>query len=189
MKDETAMDEQFLTEVLKAVLEHEQQTQKFMNSIEAQRKEDASQIEKQLKYNERLIGSFEKMYSNIRIDAPKPDLSEMVSLMDKGFEKVKATAAARPHIQRTLQVNLFPEYHSKEYFKLVYRRLLFWLYLTMLSFLGYHFATDALNTYRAKQYNKEGNAHIEAWDNVYKTASKKTKASMSVALQQAERDH
>ena len=57
-KDETTMDEQSLTEVLKAVLEHEQQTQKFMNSMEAQRKADAGQIEKLLQHNEQLIGSF-----------------------------------------------------------------------------------------------------------------------------------
>ena len=108
--------------------------------------------------------------------------------MDKGFENVKAAVGARPHIQRSLQVNLFPEYHSKEYFKLVYGRLLFWVYMVVFSILGYHFATDALDAYRAGQYNKEGNAHIEAWDNVYKAASKKTKASMSEALQQAERN-
>ena len=62
-KDEIAMDEQSFTEVLKSILEHEDQTQKFMNGIEAQRKQDAGQIEKLLKHNEQLIGSFEKKYS------------------------------------------------------------------------------------------------------------------------------
>lgn len=185
-KDETTMDEQSLTEVLKAVLEHEQQTQKFMNGIEAQRKEDAGQIEKQLKYNEQLIGNFENKYSNIHVDAPKPDLSEVNAIMVKGLENVKAAVEARPN--RKFQVILFPEYHSKEYFKLVYGRLLFWWYMFMLSFLGYNMAKDALNSYRANQYNKEGNAHIQAWDNVYKAASKKTKASMSEVLQLAEKN-
>ena len=185
-KDETTMDEQSLTEVLKAVLEHEQQTQKFMNGIEAQRKEDAGQIEKQLKYNEQLIGNFENKYSNIHVDAPKPDLSEVNAIMVKGLENVKAAVEARPN--RKFQVILFPEYHSKEYFKLVYGRLLFWWYMFMLSFLGYNMAKAALNSYRAPQYNKEGNAHIQAWDNVYKAASKKTKASMSEVLQLAEKN-
>lgn len=180
------MDELSLTEVLKAVLEHEQQTQKFMNSIDAQQKENATRIKEQLMYNEQLIGNFEKKYSNIHIDAPKPDLSEMIVVMDKGFENVKAAVAARPHIQRKFQVNLFPEYHSKEYFKLIYGRLLFWLYVAVLSILGYNLAKDALNAYRANQYNKEGNAHIQAWDKFYKAAGKKTKASMSELLQQAE---
>lgn len=180
------MDEQSLTEVLKALLEHEQQTQKFINGMEVRRKEDAGQIEKLLKHNEQLIGNFEKKYSDIRIDAPKPDLSEVNALMDKGFENVKAAVYARPN--RKFQVILFPEYHSKEYFKLVYGRLLFWWYMFILSFLGYNMAKDALNSYRANQYNKEGNAHIQAWDNVYKTASKKTKASMSKVLQLAEKN-
>jgi hypothetical protein len=185
-KDETTMDEQSLTEVLKAVLEHEQQTQKFMNGMEAQRKEGAGQIEKLLKYNELLIGSFEKKYSDIPIDAPKPDLSEVNAIIAKGFENVKAAVDARPN--RKFQVSLFPEYHSKEYFKLVYGRLLFWWYMFMLSILGYNISKDALNAYRANQYNKENNAHIHAWDNVYKAASKKTKASMSKVLQQAEKN-
>jgi hypothetical protein len=185
-KDETTMDELSLTEVLKAVLEHEQQTQKFMNSMEAQRKADAGQIEKLFKHNEQLIGSFEKKYSNIQVDAPKPDLSDVISVMDKGFENVKAVVHARPN--RKFQVILFPEYHSKDYFKLVYGRLLFWWYMFILSFLGYNMAKDALNAYRANQYNKEGNAHIQAWDNVYKAANKKTKASMSQELQQAEKN-
>lgn len=185
-KDETTMDELSLTEVLKAVLEHEQQTQKFMNGMEAQRKNDAGQIEKLLKHNEELIGNFEKKYSNIHVDAPKPDLSELNAIIDKGFENVKATVHARPN--RKFQVILFPEYHSKEYFKLVYGRLLFWWYMFALSFLGYYMAKDALNAYRANQYNKEGNAHIEAWDNFYKAASKKTKAAMSEELQKAEKN-
>ncbi|WP_259069935.1 hypothetical protein HDF24_25140 [Mucilaginibacter sp. X4EP1] len=185
-KDEMAMDEQSFTEVLKTILEHEDQTQKFMNGMEAQRKQDAGQVEKLLKHNEQLIGSFEKKYSNIHVDAPKPDLSEVNATMDKGFENVKAAVYAHPN--RKFQVILFPEYHSKEYFKLVYGRLLFWWYMFILSFLGYNMAKDALNAYRANQYNKEGNAHIEAWDNVYKAASKKTKASMSEVLQQAEKN-
>ena len=183
-KDETTMDEQSLTEVLKAVLEHEQQTQKFMNGMEAQRKEDAGQIEKQLKYNEQLIGSFEKKYSDIHVDAPKPDLSEVNAIIDKGFENVKAAVHARPN--RKFQVILFPEYHSKEYFKLVYGRLLFWLYMAMFSILGYNMATDALNAYRANQYNKEGNAHIHAWNKLYQIAGKKNQAIMSKLLDDAE---
>jgi hypothetical protein len=185
-KDEMALDEQSFTEVLKSILEHEDQTQKFMNGVEVQRKQDAGQIEKLLKYIEQLIGSFEKKYSNIHVDAPKPDLSEVNAIMDKGFENVKAAVHARPN--RKFQVILFPEYHSNEYFKLVYGRVLFWWYMFILSFLGYNIAKDALNAYRANQYNREGNAHIQAWDNVYKAASKKTKASMSEVLQLAEKN-
>ena len=177
------MDEQSLTEVLKAVLEHEQQTQKFMNGMEAQRKEDAEQIEKLLKHNEQLIGSFEKKYSDIHIDAPKPDLSEVNAVMDKGFENVKAAVYARPN--RKFQVILFPEYHSKEYFKLVYGRLLFWWYMAMLSILGYNMATDALNAYRANQYNDEGNAHIKAWNTIYKNMGPKNRGLMDKALADA----
>jgi pimeloyl-CoA synthetase len=74
-QEETPMDEITLTEMLKELFLHNKQMQDFM-SVQKERLDEKDRIiEAGKKQTERLINSFETKFSNIQVQAPKPDLS------------------------------------------------------------------------------------------------------------------
>jgi len=169
------MDEQSIVTVLKEMLGQDIKTQQFMETEkEALQKRDL------------LLEQVVQRLENIKVEAPKPNLSEVIGAINNGYEKIAAAIEKRPKpIQRLWRIYLFPENNTREYYRMVFGRLFFWgLMLIIVIYVG-TFINKGIDAYQANQYNKEGNACIAAWNEIYAQSGKLQRKKMSNALTKA----
>jgi hypothetical protein len=177
-KQEMEMDEQSIVTVLKEMLGQDIKTQQFMETEkEALQKRDL------------LLEQVAQRIESIKVEAPKPDLSEVIAAIDNGYQKIAAAIEKRPKpIERFWRIYLFPENNVREYYRMVFGRLFFWtLMFTVVIYIG-GFINKGIDAYQANQYNKEGNASIAAWNEIYAQAGKSQREKMTNALTKAKHD-
>jgi len=133
------MDDVTLTEMLKEIFEHNRQVQEFMDSQKEKLDEKDKVIADYQNQMEILITGFEVKYSNIRVDAPKPDLTTVNQALNSGLQMINQTIENGPKpIIRQFRLTLFPEQvRSAEYYSVMLTRLIFGILGIMLLVLGY----------------------------------------------------
>jgi len=169
------IDEQSIVTVLKEMLGQDIKTQQFMETQkEALQKRDM------------LLEQIAQQIMNIKVEVPKPELSEVIVAIDDGYQKITTAIEKRPKpIERFWRIYLFPENNVREYYRMVFGRLFFWgLMFTIVIYVG-GFINKGMDAYQAKQYNKEGNACIAAWNEIYAQSGKLQRQKMSSALTKA----
>jgi hypothetical protein len=172
---EIEMDEQSLIAVLKDMLEQHVKTQQFM---ETQKEE--------LQKKDLKIEQLVQQIKNIKLEAPKPDLSGVIGVIEKGYQNIIAAIEKRPKpIQRSLRILLFPETNAREYYRLVFGRLFFWGLIFTIVIYAASFINKSIDAYQAHQCNKDGNTSISAWEDLYQHSGKARKREMDKALEKA----
>ncbi|SDE44432.1 hypothetical protein SAMN05216464_106158 [Mucilaginibacter pineti] len=176
---EIEMDEQSLISVLKDMLEQDIKTQQFMET-------QKDELQKRDLKIEQLVLQIE----NIRVEAPKPDLSEMVAAIDSGYQNIVSAIEKRPKpIQRSWRILLFPETNAREYYRIVFSRFFFWgLIFTIVIYVA-SFINKSIDAYQAHQYNKDGNICISAWYDLYRQSGKAQRKEMDKALKRAAKEN
>ncbi|RKR81823.1 hypothetical protein BDD43_1980 [Mucilaginibacter gracilis] len=129
------MDEITLTEMLKEIFEHNKQVQEF---IEKQQEKDKI-INAYQQQTELLIESFNTKFSNIKVDAPKPDISSVNQALTNGLQVINQTIAKGPKpVERVFRLTLFPEQvRNAEYYGIMLTRLILGVLGIMALILGY----------------------------------------------------
>ena len=136
---EMPMDEITLTEMLKEIFEHNRQVQEFMDSQKEKLDEKDKVIADYQNQMEILITDFEVKYSNITVEAPKPDLTSVNQTLNSGLQIINQTIEKGPKpIVRQFRLTLFPDQvRSAEYYSVMLTRLILGILGVMLLILGY----------------------------------------------------
>jgi hypothetical protein len=136
-QEETPMDEITLTEMLKEVFLHNKQMQDFMVMQKEKLDEKDQIIEISKKQTERLINSFETKFSNIQVQAPKPDLSAVNQILASSLLTINQTIEKGPKpVTKQIKFQIFPEQmRSPEYYKIMVWGILGFVFLIMVYLL------------------------------------------------------
>jgi hypothetical protein len=123
---EMSMDEITLTEMLKEIFEHNKQVQEFIDLQKEKLEEKDKTISAYQQQTEILIESFYTKFSNIKVDAPKPDISGVNQVLTNGLQIINQTIEKGPKpIVRQLRLTLFPEQiRNAEYYGIMLTRLI-----------------------------------------------------------------
>ena len=80
------------------------------------------------------VDSFEQKLLNLKITAPATNMAPITTTISQGLEKIKNTIEAQPKsITRQFRILLFPEYGAREYYGLVFGRLLMWIFFIFIA--------------------------------------------------------
>jgi hypothetical protein len=136
-QEDTPMDEVTLTEMLKEIFLHNKQMQKFIDLQKEKLDEKNRIIETGKKQTERLIDSFETKFSNIQVQAPKPDLSVVNQTLASSLLTINQTIEKGPKpVTKQIKLQIFPEQmRSPEYYKIMVLGLLGFVLLIMVYLL------------------------------------------------------
>lgn len=136
-QEETPMDDITLTEMLKEVFLHNKQMQDFMSMQKEKLDEKDRIIETGKKQTERLINSFEAKFSNIQVQAPKPDLSMVNQTLASSLLTINQTIEKGPKpVTKQIRLQIFPEQmRSPEYYKIMVWGVLGFVFLIMVYLL------------------------------------------------------
>ncbi len=99
----------------------------------------------------------------------------------KEVAKLKQTIEAQPKtIKKEHRILLFPEYNVHEYYRLVFGRLFFWLFVILLSTYLFVLGKEAIQSwYTVHSQEKELNECKIVWQELYKTLHEKEKKQKS----------
>ena len=136
-QEETPMDEITLTEMLKEIFLHNKQMQNFIDLQKENLNEKDRIIEAGKKQTDRLISNFETKFSNIQVQAPKPDLSVVNQTLASGLLTINQTIEKGPKpVTKQIRFQIFPEQmRSPEYYKIMVLGILGFVLLIMVYLL------------------------------------------------------
>ena len=136
---EMSMDEITLTEMLKEIFEHNKQVQEFVEMQKEKLEQNDKIISAYQQQTEILIESFNTKFSNIKVDAPKPDISGVNQALNNGLQIINQTIEKGPKpIVRQLRLTLFPEQiRNAEYYGIMLTRLILGVLGLMALIFGY----------------------------------------------------
>jgi hypothetical protein len=136
---EMSMDEITLTEMLKEIFEHNKQVQEFVEMQKEKLEEKDKIIAAYQQQTELLIENFNTKFSNIKVDAPNPDISGVNQVLTNGLQIINQTIDKGPKpVIRQLRLTLFPEQvRNAEYYGIMLTRLILGILGVMALIFGY----------------------------------------------------
>jgi hypothetical protein len=134
-----SMDEITLTEMLKEIFEHNKQVQEFVEMQKEKLEEKDKKIGAYQQQTELLIESFHAKFSNIKVDAPKPDISGVSQALSNGLQIINQTIEKGPKpVERVFRFTLFPEQvRNADYYGIMLTRLILGVLGIMALIFGY----------------------------------------------------
>ncbi len=80
------------------------------------------------------VDSYEQKLLNLKVTAPATNMVPVTTTIMQGLDKIKNTIEAQPKsITRQFRILLFPEYGAREYYGLVFGRLLMWMFFILIA--------------------------------------------------------
>lgn len=80
------------------------------------------------------IESFDGKLSSIKIEIPEADLLPVQHQLESRLKRIEKLIEDQPkNITHKKQILLFPEYGAREYYKLFFGRVLFWILLVLVA--------------------------------------------------------
>jgi hypothetical protein len=80
------------------------------------------------------VDDFELKLTNIKVIAPATDLEPITSAVHEQLFRIVGIIEEQPiSIIRNFRILLFPEHGAREYYKLVFGRLLFWMMIFLIA--------------------------------------------------------
>src|ERR1700754_2637314 len=107
---EMSMDDITLTEMLKEIFEHNKQMEAFMEVQKEKLDEKDKVIAAHQNQVKLLITNFDVKFSNIKVEAPKPDLTAVNQVLTNQLQIINQTIDEGPKpVERIFRLTLFPE--------------------------------------------------------------------------------
>ena len=89
------------------------------------------------------LSSIEKKLGNNKITEPYINTQHLERIIFLGMEKINVRIDQKPApVRREFRILLFPEYNTKEYYRIVFGRILFWLVLLVIAKYLYLLANE-----------------------------------------------
>ena len=114
----------------------------------------------------RLISIEKKLESK---DALKTlmNTGRLEQIISTGIDNISAMIDRRPEkVRREFRVLLFPEHNTKEYYRVVFGRIIFWLVILVIAKYSYLLGSEWIT----KDY--ENQKYKKSWENLYKHQEK-----------------
>jgi hypothetical protein len=168
-----SMDELTLKEILAEQIEESKATRKYI-----------TKLEQSIAYRDRVIKDllvhFEQKSSNLKVEIPKPDLSEVSATLDTKLTNIQQAAERKPvSVTRQFRLLLFPETNTEHYYKIIFGRILPWLVIVLISTYLFSLGSDWLNNQQAIELQEiETNISARAWSKLYDKANKRDKKKL-----------
>jgi hypothetical protein len=161
---ETEILQTVLTEVLEELKELKQQVTKLMAVV-------ADLTNK--------VDDFELKLSNIKVSAPPTNLEPITSTLKEGIFRLQGIIGGQPKsITRNIRVLLFPE-HDREYYRIVFGRLLFWMMIFLMSTYLFSVGKQFIDSNTAVRYKEaESYQYRKAWIYLYNNSKKTVRGKM-----------
>lgn len=171
--NELSMDELTLKEILTEQLQENKAVRKFMEELRQHIREKDDFIED-------MFATFEHEYSNLKVFAPEPDLSEVKAEIDLRLSAIQEAVEKKPiPVTRQFRLLLFPETNTAYYYKLTLGRILPWLVAILAVTYLYSLGQDWLGRWQTvREKEIETNISARAWDSLYKKADAKDKKAL-----------
>ncbi len=139
------MEQDLIETVLSEILEEQKQTN-LLN------RENTQAL---LEQSKRLNAIEKKLESKPLV--PVADTKQIEHVIAEGINKITAIAAAEPRqVIHQKRILFFPEYNAKEYYKIVFGRVLGWLILLVIATYCFMLGKDFLAAYQEKNMYREG---------------------------------
>lgn len=120
----------------------------------------------------RLIAIQKKLESK---DEKKPvvDIRPLEQTMAKGINNISAMIDKRPEkLNREFRILLFPEHNTKEYYRIVFGRIISWLVILVIAKYFYLLGSEWISQ------NNEDQKYKKAWNNLYQKQGKANQKMM-----------
>ena len=128
------MEKEILETVLLELLE---ETKKVNILIEEQNKE--------IRGLKTAFSDFNRKLTEIKVSAPPPDILPLTKIVTEGISRVQKIVAAQPkQVRHEKRILFFPEWNQKEYYKIIFGRILFWLLCLIIATYCYFLCRDYL---------------------------------------------
>jgi len=89
------------------------------------------------------LSSIEKKLGNNKITEPYINTQHLERIIFLGMEKINARIDQKPApVRREFRILLFPEYNTREYYRIVFGRIIFWLVLLVIAKYFYLLANE-----------------------------------------------
>jgi len=117
--------------------------------------------------NKNRLISIEKKLENKEVIRPVMDTRSLDQTISKAMDSISAKIDRQPEkVRREFRVLLFPEHNTKEYYRLVFGRIIFWLVILVIAKYAYLLGSEWIT----KEY--ENQKYKKAWENLYKHQGK-----------------
>ena len=103
---------------------------------------------KELQELKTLISDFDSKLTEIKVTAPKPDTLPLTIIVEGGINSIKKIVESQPkQVLHEKRVLFFPEWNQKEYYKIIFGRILFWILCVIVATYCYFLGWDYLSTH------------------------------------------
>ena len=131
------MEKEIIETVLLEMLE---ETKKMNVLIEEQNKEIRG-----LKTD---FSDFNRKLTEIKVSAPALDTLPLTKIVTDGINTIQKTVAAQPkEVLHEKRILFFPEWNQKEYYKIIFGRILIWILWVIVATYCYFLGQDYLATH------------------------------------------
>ena len=128
------MEKEILETVLLELLE---ETKKVNVLIEEQNKE--------IRELKTAFSDFNRKLTEIKFSAPSLDTLPLTKIVADGINSIQKIVAAQPkEVVHEKRVLFFPEWNQKEYYKIIFGRILFWILWLIVATYCYFLVRDYL---------------------------------------------
>ena len=105
-----------------------------LEELEASRKKD-EEDKAMLQAIENKINKLEEGFNTVKMQMAKQvNTTPLETSIAKGISRLQQTIEAQPKtVRREFRVLLFPEYDAKEYYRLVFGKLIFWMVVILIA--------------------------------------------------------
>ncbi|MDT3403605.1 hypothetical protein QE417_002677 [Mucilaginibacter terrae] len=178
--NELSMDELTLKEILAEQIEEAKATRKYITKLERSIA-DRDQVIKDI------LVSFEQKTSDLKVEIPKPDLSEVTATLDVKLTNIQQAVERKPvPVIRQFRFLLFPETNTEHYYKIIFGRILPWLVIVLISTYLFSLGSDWLNNQQVIELQEiETNISARAWSKLYDKANKRDKKKLDELWERA----
>ncbi len=120
----------------------------------------------------RLLSLEKKLESKDQIK-PIVDIRPLEQIMSRSINNISAMIDKRPDkVGREFRILLFPEHNAREYYRIVFGRIIFWLVILVIAKYAYLLGSEWI----AKKY--ENPKYKKAWEILYKNQGKSNQKMM-----------
>ena len=91
------------------------------------------------------FSDFNRKLTEIKVSAPALDTLPLTRIVTEGIHSIQKIVAAQPkQVVHEKSVLFFPEWNQKEYYKIIFGRILFWILWVIVATFCYFLCRDYL---------------------------------------------
>jgi hypothetical protein len=94
------------------------------------------------------FSKFDKKLTEIKVSAPELNTLPLKMILTEGINRMQKIVAAQPkQVLHEKRILFFPEWNQKEYYKIIFGRILFWILCVIVAAYCYFLCRDFVARY------------------------------------------